>query len=105
MSSSSPLDWALIVTFRTRRMAGLLRARPTALDHHRRPAHAAGVVATLVATWYGGISGSASLVAAARRTGWCSACPTTSELLFALFFARRRQAALYTTPDLLRVIR
>ncbi|MBI1796605.1 MAG: TonB-dependent receptor [Candidatus Eisenbacteria bacterium] len=107
--SSSPLDWALVALYvaflaavwmaRGRRAAGaveyLLAGRRVTLP---------AFVATLVATWYGGILGVGEYSYRYGVSNWLvfGVPYYIGALLFAWVFARRaRRAELYTLPDLL----
>jgi SSS family solute:Na+ symporter len=109
MFSRSPLDWGLVVVF-----CGFLVAlwarrlgRPTAAADYLvagRRVTLPAFVATLVATWYGGILGVGEYSWRHGVSNWLVfGLPYyVGALLFAWLFARRaREAALYTLPDLL----
>ena len=109
MFSSSPLDWGLILLY-----FGFLAAvwlspparRSSALDYlvAGRRVTLPAFVATLVATWYGGILGVGEYSYRYGISNWLvfGAPYYVGALLFALFWARRaRTAELYTIPDLL----
>lgn len=109
MFSSSPLDWGLIVLYFAFLAAVWLRRggrRSDALEYlvAGRRVTLPAFVATLVATWYGGILGVGEYSWRYGLSNWLvfGAPYYIGALLFALVFARRaRQAALYTIPDLL----
>jgi SSS family solute:Na+ symporter len=109
MFSHSPLDWALIVAyfgFLGAVWLRLLGSRPGALDYlvAGRRVTLPAFVATLVATWYGGILGVGEYSYRYGLANWLvfGVPYYIGALAFALIFARRaREAALYTIPDLL----
>ena len=109
MFSSSPLDWGLILVYLAFLAAVWLRrmeTRPTALDYlvAGRKVTLPAFVATLVATWYGGILGVGEYSWRYGVSNWLvfGVPYYIGALLFAWMFARRaREAALYTIPDLL----
>jgi SSS family solute:Na+ symporter len=109
MFSSSPLDWALVALyfgFLAAVWSRLLGARLTALEYlvAGRRVTLPAFVATLVATWYGGILGVGEYSYRYGVSNWLvfGVPYYLGALGFALLFARRaRQAALYTIPDLL----
>lgn len=108
MFSTSPLDWGLILLYvvflgvvwvRGRR-AGSTEDYLVAGRRVTLPAF----VATLVATWYGGILGVGEYSYRYGLSNWLvfGVPYYLGALLFAVFFARRaRTAAFYTLPDLL----
>lgn len=109
MFSSSPLDWAVIVVYFAILAviwAKRLRA-PAAVDDYfvaGRAVTLPAFVATLVASWYGGILGVGEYAWRYGLANWfVFGVPYyVGALLFALFFARRaRESRLYTIPDLL----
>lgn len=109
MFSSSPLDWGLVAIYFAflgvvwLRVLGRRSATGDYLVAGRRVTLPA-FVATLVATWYGGILGVGEYSWRHGVSNWLvfGAPYYLGALLFALLFARRaRQAALYTLPDLL----
>ena len=109
MFSQSPLDWGLILSyFGFLALVWLRRLgkRSQASDYlvAGRQVTLPAFVATLVATWYGGILGVGEYSYRYGISNWLvfGVPYYIGALLFALFFARRaRQAALYTLPDLL----
>src|SRR5437870_3246211 len=109
MFSHSPWDWALVVAyfgFLAAVWKRLLGSRPTALDYlvAGRRVTLPAFVATLVATWYGGILGVGEYSYRYGVANWIvfGVPYYIGALLFAWLFARRaRQVALYTIPDLL----
>lgn len=109
MFSTSPLDWGLIALY-----FGFLavvwiskpRVETGALDYllAGRRVTLPAFVATLVATWYGGILGVGEYSWRYGLANWVvfGAPYYLGALLFALLFAKRaRQAELVTVPDLL----
>lgn len=109
MFSSSPLDWALIAGY-----FGLLalvwarrfRARTSVDDYFvaGRAVTLPAFVATLVASWYGGILGVGEYAWRYGMANWVvfGVPYYVGALLFALLFAKRaRETRLYTLPDLL----
>ena len=109
MFSSSPLDWGLILLyfgFLAAVWAGALRRRAGALEYlvAGRRITLPALVATLVATWYGGILGVGEYSWRHGLANWLvfGVPYYIGALLFAFVFARRaREARLYTLPDLL----
>lgn len=109
MFSTSPLDWALVALYFGLLAAvwlRLVRTRSSADDYFvaGRRVTLPAFVATLVATWYGGILGVGEYAYRYGLANWLvfGAPYYLAALLFALFFARRaRRAELYTLPDLL----
>jgi solute:Na+ symporter, SSS family len=109
MFSRSPLDWGLLVAyfgFLAAVWAGAFRRRLGALDYlvAGRRVTLPALVATLVATWYGGILGVGEYSWRYGLANWVvfGAPYYIGALLFAFLFARRaRDAKLYTIPDLL----
>jgi len=109
MFSTSPLDWGLIVAyfgFLAAVWLRLLGRRPGTEDYlvAGRRVTLPAFVATLVATWYGGILGVGEYAWRYGLANWfVFGVPYyIGALLFALLFARRaRREALYTVPDLL----
>jgi len=109
MFSTSPLDWGLIVAYFGFLAAVWLRVlgrRSSTVDYlvAGRRVTLPAFVATLVATWYGGILGVGEYSYRYGLANWIvfGVPYYIGALLFALLFARRaRQAALYTVPDLL----
>jgi SSS family solute:Na+ symporter len=109
MFSTSVLDWALLAAyfgFLAAVWLRLLGARPSAVDYMvaGRRVTLPAFVATLVATWYGGILGVGEYSYRYGVSNWLvfGVPYYIGALLFAYFFARRaREAALYTIPDLL----
>src|SRR3989442_5747324 len=109
MFSRTPLDWGLIAVYSASLAAVWLRPpaqRASALDYlvAGRRVTLPAFVATLVATWYGGILGVGEYSYRYGLANWIvfGVPYYIGALLFALLFARRaRQAALYTVPDLL----
>lgn len=109
MFSQSPIDWALVAlyfVFLAAVWLRLVRARTSAVDYMvaGRRVTLPALVATLVATWYGGILGVGEYSYRFGLSNWLvfGAPYYLGALLFALLFARRaREAALYTIPDLL----
>ncbi len=109
MFSTSPLDWGLVVLyfgFLATVWAGAFGRRLGAADYlvAGRRVTLPALVATLVATWYGGILGVGEYSWRYGIANWLvfGVPYYIGALLFALFFARRaRDAELYTLPDLL----
>jgi SSS family solute:Na+ symporter len=109
MFSTSPLDWGLILLyfgFLAAVWAGALGRRPGALEYlvAGRRVTLPALVATLVATWYGGILGVGEYSWRYGLANWLvfGVPYYIGALLFAIFFAKRaRDARLYTLPDLL----
>jgi SSS family solute:Na+ symporter len=109
MFSSSPLDWGLILAYFGFLAAVWLRVlgrRSSTVDYlvAGRRVTLPAFVATLVATWYGGILGVGEYAYRYGLANWVvfGVPYYIGALLFAVAFARRaRQAALYTVPDLL----
>jgi solute:Na+ symporter, SSS family len=109
MFSTSPLDWGLILLyfgFLAAVWAGALRRRSGALDYlvAGRRITLPALVATLVATWYGGILGVGEYSWRYGLANWMvfGVPYYIGALLFAFVFAKRaREARLYTLPDLL----
>ena len=109
MFSTSPLDWGLVLLYFGFLAAVWLKRLgrgSTALEYlvAGRRVTLPAFVATLVATWYGGILGVGEYSYRYGISNWLvfGAPYYVGALLFALFYARRaRQAALYTIPDLL----
>ena len=109
MFSTSPLDWGLILLyfgFLAAVWAGALRRRAGALEYlvAGRRITLPALVATLVATWYGGILGVGEYSWRHGLANWLvfGVPYYVGALLFAFVFARRaREARLYTLPDLL----
>ena len=109
MFSSSPLDWGLILVYFAFLGAVWVRrfgTRSTALEYLVAGRHVTlpAFVATLVATWYGGILGVGEYSWRYGLSNWLvfGVPYYIGALLFAWLFARRaRVAALYTIPDLL----
>ena len=109
MFSTSPLDWGLVVLYFAFLGAVWLRrggARSDALEYlvAGRRVTLPAFVATLVATWYGGILGVGEYSWRYGISNWLvfGVPYYMGALLFAWLFARRaREAALYTIPDLL----
>lgn len=107
--SQSPLDWGLVVlyfAFLAAVWAGAFRRRPGAVDYlvAGRRVTLPAFVATLVATWYGGILGVGEYSWRHGLANWLvfGVPYYVGALLFASFFAKRaREQALYTLPDLL----
>jgi solute:Na+ symporter, SSS family len=109
MFSQSPIDWALIVAY-FGFLAGvwlrLFGARLDAVDYlvAGRRVTLPALVATLVATWYGGILGVGEYSYRFGVSNWLvfGVPYYVGAFLFATLFAKRaREAALYTLPDLL----
>ncbi len=109
MFSSSPLDWGLVVLYFAFLATVWWRGRgqpSTTIDYlvAGRRVTLPAFVATLVATWYGGILGIGEYSWRYGISNWLvfGVPYYIGALLFALLFARRaRSAALYTIPDLL----
>src|SRR5262245_44567017 len=109
MFSSSPLDWGLVALyfgFLAAVWLRLLGKRSTAVEYlvAGRRVTLPAFVATLVATWYGGILGVGEYSYRYGISNWLvfGAPYYLGALLFAIFYARRARAvALYTIPDLL----
>jgi SSS family solute:Na+ symporter len=109
MFSSSPLDWGLILlyfAFLGAVWLRLLGRQSTALEYlvAGRRVTLPAFVATLVATWYGGILGVGEYSYRYGISNWLvfGVPYYAGAFLFATFFARRaREAELYTIPDLL----
>jgi Na+/proline symporter len=109
MFSTSPLDWGLVLLyfgFLAAVWLRLLGKRSTAVEYlvAGRRVTLPAFVATLVATWYGGILGVGEYSYRYGISNWLvfGAPYYVGALLFAIFYARRaREAALYTIPDLL----
>jgi SSS family solute:Na+ symporter len=109
MFSQSPLDWGLVLAYCGFLVAVWLRrlGRPTsAVDYlvAGRRVTLPAFVASLVATWYGGILGVGEYSWRYGVSNWLvfGAPYYVGALLFAWLFARRaRQTALFTLPDLL----
>jgi SSS family solute:Na+ symporter len=107
--SHNALDWALIVlyfAFLAAVWLRLLGRSAPALDYlvAGRRVTLPAFVATLVATWYGGILGIGEYSWRYGISNWLvfGVPYYIGALLFALLFARRaREEALYTLPDLL----
>src|SRR5881409_1232215 len=109
MFSTSPLDWALVVAYVAFLAAvwlGRLGSQPSVVDYlvAGRRVTLPALVATLVATWYGGILGVGEYSWRFGVSNWLvfGVPYYLGALLFALWFAKRaRTAELYTIPDLL----
>jgi SSS family solute:Na+ symporter len=109
MFSTSPLDWGLVLlyfAFLGVVWAGAFRRRLGALDYlvAGRRVTLPALVATLVATWYGGILGVGEYSWRYGLANWVvfGVPYYIGALLFAAFFAKRaRDTRLYTLPDLL----
>ena len=109
MFSQSPLDWGLILLYFGFLAAVWLRMRgraASAADYlvAGRRITLPALVATLVATWYGGILGVGEYSWRYGVSNWLvfGVPYYIGALLFAFAFARRaREEALYTLPDLL----
>src|SRR5512144_1801055 len=109
MFSSSSLDWGLILVYFAFLAAVWMQRVGTtssALDYlvAGRKVTLPAFVATLVATWYGGILGVGEYSWRYGVSNWLvfGVPYYIGALLFAWLFARRaRQAALFTIPDLL----
>ena len=109
MFSHSPLDWGIVAAYFAflivvwRRSMGRGSDAADYLVAGRRVTLPA-LVATLVATWYGGILGVGEYSYRYGVSNWLvfGVPYYVGALLFAWLFARRaREAALYTIPDLL----
>jgi SSS family solute:Na+ symporter len=110
MFSHSPVDWALLVLYFA--VLGLVwlrarRASTRAVDYlvAGRAVTLPAFVATLVASWYGGILGVGEYSYRYGVSNWLvfGVPYYVGALLFAIFFARRaRRAALFTVPELLQ---
>jgi SSS family solute:Na+ symporter len=109
MFSHSPLDWGLVLLYLAFLGAVWLRRLghgSTAIEYlvAGRRVTLPAFVATLVATWYGGILGVGEYAYRYGVANWLvfGVPYYIGALLFAILFARRaRAAALYTIPDLL----
>src|SRR6187549_749458 len=109
MFSHSPLDWALIAVYFGFLVAVWMRlfgTRSAAVDYlvAGRRVTLPAFVATLVATWYGGILGVGEYSWRYGISNWLvfGAPYYLGAFLFAVLFAKRaREQALYTLPDLL----
>lgn len=109
MFSSHPLDWALLLAYTGFLVAVWRGAWPgarTTVDYllAGRRVTLPAFVATLVATWYGGILGVGEYSYQYGVSNWLvfGVPYYLGALLFAWLFAgRARQAELYTIPDLL----
>src|SRR5881628_2720717 len=109
MFSSNLLDWGLVAAYFGFLVAVWLRliGRSSSVADYLvagRRVTLPAFVATLVATWYGGILGVGEYSWRYGISNWLvfGVPYYIGALLFAVFFARRaRQAALYTLPDLL----
>jgi SSS family solute:Na+ symporter len=109
MFSSSPLDWALILIYLSFLAAVWMQrfgTQSSAVDYlvAGRKVTLPAFVATLVATWYGGILGVGEYSWRFGVSNWLvfGVPYYIGALLFAWIFARRaRSAALFTIPDLL----
>jgi SSS family solute:Na+ symporter len=109
MFSRSPLDWGLVVAYVVFLAVVWLRRKgpaPSAVDYlvAGRKVTLPAFVATLVATWYGGILGVGEYSYRYGISNWLvfGVPYYIGALLFAILFARRaRTASLYTIPDLL----
>jgi SSS family solute:Na+ symporter len=109
MFSHSPLDWGLIVLYFAFLVAVWLRLFGTsqgAVDYllAGRRVTLPAFVATLVATWYGGILGVGEYSYRYGLANWLvfGVPYYIGALLFALLFAKRaRETELFTLPDLL----
>ncbi len=109
MFSTSPLDWGLVVLYLG--FLAVVWARrvghtPPVLDYlvAGRRVTLPAFVATLVATWYGGILGVGEYAYRYGLANWLvfGVPYYVGALLFAFLFAKRaRRQALYTIPDLL----
>jgi SSS family solute:Na+ symporter len=110
MFSHSPIDWALLVLYFVVLGVVWLRARHAsarAVDYlvAGRAVTLPAFVATLVASWYGGILGVGEYSYRYGISNWLvfGVPYYVGAFLFAIFFARRaRSAALYTVPELLQ---
>src|SRR5437867_6078417 len=111
MFSHSLLDWALVLAyfgFLAAVRLRLLGRRVGALDYlvAGRRVTLPAFVATLVATWYGGILGVGEYSYRYGLSNWLvfGVPYYIGALVFAWVFSRRaRKAALYTIPDLLEL--
>jgi SSS family solute:Na+ symporter len=109
MFSTSPLDWGLVLAyfgFLAAVWLKLFGSRPAPADYlvAGRRVTLPAFVATLVATWYGGILGVGEYSYRFGVSNWLvfGVPYYLGAALFAWLFARRaRDAALYTIPDLL----
>jgi len=109
MFSHSPLDWGLVILYFAFLVAVWLRLVGRSSDAADylvagRRVTLPAFVATLVATWYGGILGVGEYSYRYGLANWLvfGVPYYIGALLFAWVFARRaREAALYTLPDLL----
>ncbi len=109
MFSTSPLDWGLVLLYFGFLAAVWLRRlgrSSTAVEYlvAGRRVTLPAFVATLVATWYGGILGVGEYSYRYGISNWLvfGVPYYVGALLFALLYARRaRDTALYTIPDLL----
>jgi len=109
MFSRSPVDWGLLVAYVVFLAVVWLRRTgpaPSAVDYlvAGRKVTLPAFVATLVATWYGGILGVGEYTYRYGISNWLvfGVPYYIGALLFAILFARRaRTASLYTIPDLL----
>jgi len=109
MFSQSPLDWGLIAAYFLFLAVEWLRARrrrPSAVDYlvAGRRVTLPAFVATLVATWYGGILGVGEYSYRYGISNWLvfGVPYYIGAALFAVFFAARaRRTEFYTIPDLL----
>lgn len=109
MFSTSPLDWALVVAYFAVLAfvwARRFRARTGVEDYFvaGRAVTLPAFVATLVASWYGGILGVGEYAWRYGLANWIvfGVPYYVGALLFALLFAKRaREASLFTMPDLL----
>jgi SSS family solute:Na+ symporter len=111
MFSHSPLDWGLVLAYFAFLVVVWLRLIGRSSDAADylvagRRVTLPAFVATLVATWYGGILGVGEYSFRYGLANWVvfGVPYYIGALLFAWAFARRaRQAALYTLPDLLQL--
>jgi SSS family solute:Na+ symporter len=109
MFSHSPLDWGIVLAYFGFLIAVWLRVvgrSSDAVDYlvAGRRVTLPALVATLVATWYGGILGVGEYSYRYGVANWIvfGVPYYVGALLFAWLFARRaREVALYTIPDLL----
>jgi SSS family solute:Na+ symporter len=109
MFTNSVLDWALIAAYSIALAVVWVRgfgARPSAEDYlvAGRRVTLPAFVASLVATWYGGILGVGEYTWRYGVANWLvfGAPYYLGALLFALFLARRaRESELLSLPDLL----
>lgn len=109
MFSRSPLDWGLVVAYFAVLAfvwARRFRARTAVEDYFvaGRAVTLPAFVATLVASWYGGILGVGEYAWRYGLANWVvfGVPYYLGALLFALLFAKRaRESRLYTLPDLL----